>query len=63
MQSSMNSSDRLSGQITMRKVDGWKTLADKPSDHGNESRLTTFRVEDLREEGFVPACHFPCGFE
>ena len=21
-----------SGQITMRKVDGWKTLADKPSD-------------------------------
>jgi len=22
-----------SGQITMRKVDGWKTLADRPSDH------------------------------
>ena len=22
-----------SGQITMRKVDGWRTLAEKPSDH------------------------------
>ena len=31
--------------------------------HGNEPRLTTFRVQDLREEGFVPACDFSRSFE